>query len=114
MGQDELEDYDSLTSSPVINKTPLWKFTVQTPSGSQARTRTHSATSQAQPVTSTPAKPAVPQTKALAQAKLQAPAQAPVRPLAPAQPVRQAPACFPSTSGRSPSEGDTCAFRILR
>ena len=63
MGREELEDYDSL-SLPVINETPLWKFTQQPPSGCQAQTNT--ATTQAQPATSTPAKPAVPQSKALA------------------------------------------------
>ena len=31
MGREELEDYDSLNSSPVIYKTPFWKFTEQTP-----------------------------------------------------------------------------------
>ena len=41
MGRDELEDYNSRNFSPVINKTPLWRFTEQTPSGSQAQTRTH-------------------------------------------------------------------------
>ena len=90
MGRDELEVYDFLNSSPVTNKTPLCRFTEQTPSGSQAQTRTRTATSQAQPATSTQAKPAIPQTKVLA------PAQAPVRPRAPAQPIRQAPACFPN------------------
>ena len=102
MRQEEIEDYHSLKSSPVINKTPLWRFTEQTPSGSQAQTRTNTATFQAQPMTSTPAKPAVPQTKALAQAKPQAPAQATVGPPTPAQPVTQAPACFPPTSGSPP------------
>ena len=53
-------------------------------------------------MTSTPAKPAVPQTKALAQAKPQAPAQASVRPPVPAQPVRQAPACFPQPRAAPP------------
>ena len=86
----------------MINKTPLWRFTEQTASGSQAQTRTNTATSQAQPVTSTLAKPAVPQTKALAQAKPQSPVQAPVRPLAPAQPVRQASACFPQPQATPP------------
>ena len=100
MGPEELEDYHSINSSPVINKTPLWKFTEQTPSGSQAQTRTSTATSQAQPKTSTPAKPAVPQTKALAKAKPQAPAPAPVWPPAPAQPVKQAPARFPQPPSR--------------
>ena len=102
MGRDELEDYDSLNSSPATNKTPLWRFTEQAPSGSQAQTRTHTATSQAQPATSTPAKPVISQTKALAQAKPQAPAQAPVRPPAPAQPARQAPARFPQPQAPPP------------
>ena len=102
MGRDELEDYDSLNSSPVTNKTPLWRFTEQTPSGSQSQTRTHTATSQAQPATSTLAKPTVPQTKALAQAKPQAPAQSPVWPPVPAQPVRQAPARFPQPQTAPP------------
>ena len=74
---------DTFLSSPVINKTPLWKFADQTPSGSQAQTKTKAATTQAQPVTSTPAKPAAPQVKALAQAKPQAPAQAQMQPLTP-------------------------------
>ena len=95
MRQEELEDYDSLNSSPV-NNNPLWKFSEQTPTGSQAQTRTIKiVTSQAKPVNSTPAKPAVPQSKAPAQAMSQAPAQAPVGPPASAQPVRQAPASFP-------------------
>ena len=34
---EELEVYDSL--SPVINKTPLWKFTEQTPLGAQTKTQ---------------------------------------------------------------------------
>ena len=45
MGPGELEDYDSLNSSPVIKKTPLWKFTEQTPSGSQAQTSTATSAS---------------------------------------------------------------------
>ena len=45
MGREELEDYDSFNSSPVVYKTPLWKFTEQTPSGAQAQTRTSTATS---------------------------------------------------------------------
>ena len=102
MGRDELEDYDYLNSSPVINKTLLWKLTEQTPSGSQAQTRTNTATSQAQPAPSTRDKPAVPQTKALAQAKAQAPAQAPLWPPAPAKPVRQALACFPQPQAAPP------------
>ena len=102
MGRDELEDCDSLNSLPATNKTPLWRFIEQTPLGSQAQTRTHTATSQAQPATSTPAKPAISQTKALAQAKPQAPAQASVRPPAPAQPARQAPARFPQPQAAPP------------
>ena len=85
-----------------MNNTSLWKFTEQTPSGSQAQTRTKTATSQAKPVTSTPAKPAVPQSKAPAQATSQAPAQAPVGPPAPSQPVRQASASFPLPQAAPP------------
>ena len=46
----------------------------------EAQIRTKTATSQTKHMTSTPAKPTVPQTKAPAQATLQAPAQAPVGP----------------------------------
>ena len=102
MGRDELEHYDYLNSSPVINKTLLWKLTEQTPSGSQAQTRTNTATSQAKPAPSTRDKPAVPQTKALTQAKAQAPAQAPLWPPALAKPVRQALACFPQPQAAPP------------
>ena len=45
MRLEEIEDYDSFNSSPVINKVSLWKFTEQTPMGSQAQTRTKTATS---------------------------------------------------------------------
>ena len=83
MAQEELEDYDSFPS-PVVTKTPLWKFVEQTPKGSHAQTQT--ATAQAQPVTSTPVEPAAPQIKAPSQAQPQAPAQAQMRPPAPAQP----------------------------
>ena len=46
MGCEELENYDSL-SSPVVNKTPLYQFVEQTPSGSQAQTKTKTATTHA-------------------------------------------------------------------
>ena len=42
MVQEELDDYDSFTS-PVANKTPLWKFAEQTPSGSRAQSKTKTA-----------------------------------------------------------------------
>ena len=93
MVQEELDDYDSFTS-PVVTKTPLWKFAEQTPSGSQAQTKTKTATAQAQPVTSTPVKPAGPQVMAPAQAQPQAQTQAQMQPSAPAQPRRLAPAYF--------------------
>ena len=102
MKQEKLEDYNSLNSSPVINKTPLWKFTQQIPSGSQAQTKTNTATTQAQPMTSTHAKPVAPRSKALAQAKPQAPAPAQIWSPAPAQPVRQAPADFPQPQAAPP------------
>ena len=57
MAQEELDGYDSFTS-PVANKMPLWKFAEQTPSGSQAQSKTKTATTQAQPVTSTLVRPA--------------------------------------------------------
>ena len=57
----------------MVTKAPLWKFAEQTPSGSQ--TRLKSATTQAQPVTSTAVKPAGPRlSQAPAQAQPQAPA----------------------------------------
>ena len=90
MVQEELNDYDSFTS-PVVTKTPLWKFAEQTPSGSQA---------QAQPVTSTPVKPAGPQVMAPAQAQPQAQTQAQMQPPAPAQ---ASSSLLLSTSGRSHS-----------
>ena len=71
-------------------------------------------------MTSNLAKPAVPQTKALAQAKPQAAAQAPVWPPAPAQPVRQAPARFPQPQAEGPlplgggAAPQNRAFRISR
>ena len=70
-------------------------------SGSQAHSKP--ATTQAEPVTSTPLKLAVPQKQAPAQAQSQAQAQAQAQmwPLAIAQPPRPAPAYFPH-SGRSP------------
>ena len=43
MRREELEDYDSL-SSPVVTMTPLWTFAEQIPSGSQAQTKTKTAT----------------------------------------------------------------------
>ena len=79
MVQEELEDYDSFPS-PVVTKSPLWKFADQTPSGSQAQTKTKTATAQAQHVTSTLVKPAAPQVKTPAQAQPQAPAQVQIWP----------------------------------
>ena len=90
MAAEEQADYESFPS-PVVTRPPLWKSAEQTPSGSQ--TRPKSATTQAQPVTSTPVKPAGPHRQAPARAQPQAPAQ--MRPLAAAQPLRPAPAYFP-------------------
>ena len=61
MAQEELEDYDYF-QSPVVTKTPLWKFPQQTLSGSQAqtKTKTKTVTAQAHPMTSTPVKPPAP------------------------------------------------------
>ena len=56
----------------------------------------------------TPAKPAAPLSKALAQAKPQAPAQAPLWPPAPVQPVRQAPAYYPQPQAAPPRGLDVC------
>ena len=107
MAQEELEDYDSFPS-PVVTKSPLWKFADQTPSGSQAQTKTKTATAQAQHVTSTLVKPAAPQVKAPAQAQPQSPAQAQIWPPARAQPHRLAPAYFLNLRPYP----QTCAFRI--
>ena len=74
MGREELEDYNDSLSSPVVKKTPLWKFAEQTPLGSQAQTKTKTATTQAQPTTSTLIKPTAPQVKVPAQAQPQTPA----------------------------------------
>ena len=55
---EEQLDYDSFAlASPSVSRAPLWSFAEKTPSGSQTRPQTQSATIQAQPVTSTPAKP---------------------------------------------------------
>ena len=89
---EEQAEYDSFPS-PVATAAPLWSFAEQTPSGSQTQPKT--ATTQANPVTSTPAKPAGPQKQAPAQAQPQAQAQAQMRLQAPAQPPRPAPAYFP-------------------
>ena len=96
MAQEELDGYDSFTS-PVANKMPLWKFAEQTPSGSQAQSKTKTATTQAQPVTSTLVRPAAPQGKDSAQAEPQAPVQAQIRPPAPSQ---AGSSLLPPTSGR--------------
>ena len=66
-------DYDSFPS-PVATRVPLWKFTKQTPSGSQTQPKT--ATTQAQSMTTTPVNPADPQKQAPAQTRPQAEAQA--------------------------------------
>ena len=79
-------------------------------SGSQAQSKP--ATTQAEPVTSTPLKLAVPQKQAPAQAQPQAQAQAQMWPLAIAQPPRPAPAYFPQP-GRSPQGLDTCLKSLL-
>ena len=84
-----------------MTRASLWKFANQTPSGSQ--TQPKSATTQAQPVTTTSTvKPASPQRQAPAQAQPQAPAQAEMRPLAPARPPRLAPAYFPQPRAALP------------
>ena len=55
---EEQLDYDSFAlASPSVTRAPLWSFAEKTPSGSQTRPETQSATIQAQPVTSTPVKP---------------------------------------------------------
>ena len=71
---------------------PLWKFAEQTNSGSQTQPKT--AATQAQPVTSTPVKPAGPQR--------QAPAQAQMLPRAPGQPPRPASAYLPQPQDAPP------------
>ena len=63
MAAEEQADYDSFPL-PVETRAPLWKFTEQTPSGSQTQPKSKTATTQAQPLTSTPVKPAGPQIQA--------------------------------------------------
>ena len=94
---EEQADYDSFPS-PVVTRAPLWKFAEQTPTGFQTQPKT--ATTQAQPMTSTPVKRAGPRRQDPAQAQPQAPAQAQMRPPAPAQPLRPASAYFPQPSLR--------------
>ena len=94
----------------MVTRTPLWKFAEQTPSGSQAQTKSKTATAQAQPMIITSLKPAGPQVQAPAQAQSQALAQAQMLPLAPAQHHRPGAAYSPQPRGggggarRMPSE----------
>ena len=107
MGKEELDDYDSFTS-PVADKTPLYKFAEHTPQGSQAQSKTKTATAQVQPVTGTLVKTLAPQhaqDKASAQAQPQVPAQAQMRSPAPAQPHRLAPAYFSQPQAAPPRGG---------
>ena len=96
---EEQADYDSFPS-PVATTARLSGFSEQKPSRSQTQPKT--ATTQAQPVTSTPVKPADPQKQAPAQAQKQARAQAQIWPLTPAQPPRPAAAFFPQPQATPP------------
>ena len=89
---EEQADNYSFPSS-VATRVPLWNFAEQTPCGSKTQLKT--ATTQAQPVTSTPVKHVDPQTQAQAQ----------MRPPAPAQPPRPAPAYFPQPQAAPPPPG---------
>ena len=62
MVAEEQADYDSFPS-PTVTKAPLWRFAGQTLSGSQTQPNSQTATAQAQPVTSTLAKPSGSQTQ---------------------------------------------------
>ena len=66
-------DYDSFAlAAPSVTTAPLWKSAVETPSGFQTQPQAQTVTVQAQPVTSTPAKPSgiKTQMQATAQARL--------------------------------------------
>ena len=52
-----VKEHSDTFPSPVVTKTPLWKFAEQTPSGSQTQLKSKTATTQAQPMTCTPVKP---------------------------------------------------------
>ena len=67
---EEQADYDFFPSPVEKTRAPQWKFAEQTSSGFQTQLKT--ATTHAQPVTSTPVKPADPQKQAPAQAQPQA------------------------------------------
>ena len=99
-------DYDSF-----LAWLRLWGFAEETPPGSQTPPKSQTATTQAQPVTSTLAKPSGSQILTSAWAQPQAPAQAQTQPPARAQPPRLGPAYFPPSQAapflgawRMPSE----------
>ena len=104
-------DYDSFPT-PSVTKASLWRFAEETPPGSQTPPKSRTATTQAQPVISTPAKPSGSQIQAPAQAQPQAPAQAQTQPLAPAQSPRLAPAYFPQPQAAPPRRLDTCSQNL--
>ena len=85
-----------------MTKAPLWKFAEETPPGSQTGPKYQTATTQAHPFTSTPAKPSGSQIQAPARAQPQAAAQVQTRPPAPAQPPRLASAYFPQPQAPPP------------
>ena len=98
-------DYDSFAiASPSVTNTLLLKFAEETPSSSQTRPQAQTVTIQAQPITSTPAKPSgiKTQMQAAAQAQPQAPAQAQPQALTQAQPPRQLKPTFLSHRSLSP------------
>ena len=82
--------------TPNVTRAPLWRFAEETPSGSQTQPKSQTATTQAQSVTSTPAKPSGSQ--------MQAPAQAQSQPLASSN-------LLSSTTG--PSESLHDEYRLL-
>ena len=90
---EEQLDYDSFPT-PSVTKAPLWRFAEETPPGSQSRPKSQTATTQAHPFTSTPAKPSGSQIQAAAQAQTQPPA--------PPQPPRLASAYFPQPQAAPP------------
>ena len=94
---EEQADYDSFPS-PVATTAPLLSIAEQTPTGPQTQPKT--ATTRAQPGTSTQVKPADPEKQAPAQAQPQAQAQ--IRPPAPAQPPRPVPPYFPQPQAAHP------------
>ena len=106
---EEQADYDSFPS-PVATTAPLLSIAEQTPTGPQTQPKT--ATTRAQPGTSTQVKPADPEKQAPAQAQPQAQAQ--IRPPAPAQPPRPVPPYFPQPRLLTLEGLDACLQNLYR